>query len=280
MFHFSPFHFVWSDFKTLFYLTSGIARRGHYGSFLLHEPDLVVSILSHLRKGLTKCAVTAKIRMVSAHTLDESYAQTLKLAKRLELEAGVDMICVHPRTKEQKGQFTGLCDWDLAARVKQTVSTIPVVCNGGIGSFQDAQNCLRITNCDAAMSSEALLEYPALFSGNMDLTQEKIASDYLDCVDQFPHEGAAGPKCVKSHLFKFFYAGLQRQTELRSVLGTCYSAEKFREIVKLYGDFRSRERAEGDFFAERGWYYRYRKDANPDQRPIFPEQSGFAEKLD
>ena len=38
-----------------------------------------------------------------------------------------------------------------------------MIANGGIGTFEDAQTALQLTQCDGVMSSEAILEYPALF---------------------------------------------------------------------------------------------------------------------
>lgn len=42
--------------------------------------------------------------------------------------------------------------------------SIPVIANGGIGCTADALALLQSSNCAAVMSSEALLESPALFS--------------------------------------------------------------------------------------------------------------------
>ena len=64
--------------------------------------------------------------------------------------------------EEMKGQFTGACDWQAIAAVRQRVS-IPLVANGGIERFEDVERCLQVTGASAVMSSEALLEYPALF---------------------------------------------------------------------------------------------------------------------
>lgn len=43
---------------------------------------------------------------------------------------------------------------------------IPVIANGGIGTFEDIKKCLEHTGCDGIMSAEAILEYPALFDNN------------------------------------------------------------------------------------------------------------------
>ena len=67
--------------------------------------------------------VTAKIRILP----DEE--QTIDLVRRIEL-AGAYLITVHGRTKEQKQQMTGKCDWEIIKRIKQTVK-IPVIANGG-----------------------------------------------------------------------------------------------------------------------------------------------------
>lgn len=55
----------------------GIARRGHYGAFLLSEPDLICSIVKLLHDNL-KVPVTCKIRLLPKEE------DTMRLAKRIE----------------------------------------------------------------------------------------------------------------------------------------------------------------------------------------------------
>ena len=80
-----------------------IARRGHYGSYLLEEQDLVIEIVKTLHENLS-IPVTCKIRCL------KSEEATLKLAKRIE-EAGCSLLTVHGRTKEQKKDSSGPCNW-------------------------------------------------------------------------------------------------------------------------------------------------------------------------
>ena len=51
-----------------------------------------------------------------------------------------------------------------------------MIANGGVASYSDAEACLEQTGAAAIMSSEALLENPALFCSNVD----PRTGDYLD----------------------------------------------------------------------------------------------------
>jgi tRNA-dihydrouridine synthase len=49
-----------------------------------------------------------------------------------------------------------------------------VILNGGISDFKDVHNALAFTGCDGVMSSESILEYPALFDGDKVHDMDKI----------------------------------------------------------------------------------------------------------
>lgn len=99
---------------------------------------------------------------------------------------------------------------------------IPVVANGGIGSMADVEACRQATGAAAVMSSEALLENPALFCSNVDpksggyLDQDELARRYLAvCAQHPPCKGAA---MVRGHLFKMLHHGLRSNPDLRDDL--------------------------------------------------------------
>ena len=73
---------------------------------------------------------------------------------------------------------------------------------------------------DRVMSSEAILEYPALFEGEKIVDMDVLIQEYLDLVEKYPQEMDGERKQrrpwrqdnhrVKTHLFKFMYAGFDK----------------------------------------------------------------------
>ena len=162
-----------------------IARKGRYGAFLLDEPEVALKLVSTLSSELS-VPVTAKVRMLPS--LDE----TLELSRRMQ-EAGAAVLCVHGRTRQQNKQNSGAADWEAVRRVVEALD-IPVISNGGIGSLEDAEQCLEQTGAAAVMSSEALLENPALFCRNRD----PHTGDYLDQASPPPRHPRARHPCAPS----------------------------------------------------------------------------------
>lgn len=106
----------------------GIARKGHYGSFLLEEPELIESMVKALSENI-KVPIFCKIRIL------KSEEKTLELVTRIE-KAGCSLLTVHGRIKEQNKDKVGECNWEMIRKIKETIN-IPVVANGGIYRFQD-----------------------------------------------------------------------------------------------------------------------------------------------
>lgn len=105
----------------------GIARRGHYGSFLMEEWDTIHTILHTLHCEL-EVPVTAKIRVfdeVDGGRLDESL--TLAYIKMI-LDAGASVVCIHGRTRAMKGQSSGLADMEFVKRLcEATTRMMPMM---------------------------------------------------------------------------------------------------------------------------------------------------------
>ncbi len=230
----------------------GIARRGHYGSHLLSEPHLCASLVSAMVSNLD-CPVTAKMRIVKLD--DPGFQETVNLISQFE-SSGVDMVCLHTRTKEMKKDQTGPPIWEACKIVKEKFKAFPITCNGGIETFGDVVKCMEFTGCDAVMSSEGILEKPDLFDPTSKATQDELAKEYLDFVRKYPIMNKFQNRCVKSHMFRILYAGLQRHTDLRTRMAM---AKNLNEIEAVVDELATRRNAEPvNQFSDLGWYRRHR----------------------
>jgi tRNA-dihydrouridine synthase B len=81
------------------------------------------------------------------------------LARRFE-QAGVQMLSVHGRTREQG--YGGEAEYETVAAVKAAVR-IPVVANGDIRTPEKAREVLAITGADAIMVGRAAQGRPWIF---------------------------------------------------------------------------------------------------------------------
>lgn len=230
----------------------GIAKRGHYGSHLLSEPDLCTSLVSALVAGVD-CPVTAKMRIVNLN--DPGFQDTVNLVSQFE-SAGVDMLCLHGRTKEMNKQTTGPVIWDACKAIVERFKSFPIVSNGGIETYSDIQKCIDHTGCTAVMSSESILEKPDLFDPNSFKTQDELAKEYLGFVEKYPIQHKFEARCVKSHMFRFLFSGLQRHVDLRTQLATSHTVVQITAVVDELS-IRRKNEPTGEY-SDLGWYMRHR----------------------
>ena len=207
-----------------------IAKKGHYGSFLLDEPDLVVAVVSELCAELRplNLPVFCKIRLMQRGPHIPQHRRgldgTIRFCQRLQA-AGVAALCVHGRCRANKGPRITGADWKAIKAVKDNV-LIPVIANGGIQTAEDARKCLLETGCDAVMSAEAILCNPSFFrSWNVDSaagevarsdkpkpTPTQLALEYLDLATQHPPGDFL--KCVKPHIYRILHGLLYGPAEV------------------------------------------------------------------
>ncbi|CAH8642913.1 unnamed protein product [Schistosoma bovis] len=196
----------------------GIAKRGHYGAFLQDEWNSLKEIVSRASLELN-IPVTCKIRIFS------DVERTVQYAKLLEA-AGASMLTVHGRTREMKGQKTGLADWNQIRAVKEAVK-IPVIANGNIQYLSDVHQCLDSTKADAVMSAEGHLHNPALFLGIQPCIYD-MCFEYLDFVEKYP----TTMQIIRGHIFKLCHHALDEHSEYRSLIGSSQSTKGIKEILQ------------------------------------------------
>jgi nifR3 family TIM-barrel protein len=100
--------------------------------------------------------VTVKFRK----GIDDDHLTYLETGLIAEDE-GAAGVALHARTARQL--YSGQADWESIARLKQTVTTIPVLGNGDIWTADDAVEIMSRTGCDGVVVGRGCLGRPWLF---------------------------------------------------------------------------------------------------------------------
>jgi tRNA-dihydrouridine synthase B len=127
------------------------------GSALMQDEPLALQIISAVVQAALPHGVPVTLKMRTGWCDAEKNA--LSLARAAE-SAGVQMVTVHGRTREQG--YKGWAEYDTVAAVKAALN-IPVVANGDIDSPEKARDVLRFTGADAVMIGRAAQGRPWIF---------------------------------------------------------------------------------------------------------------------
>lgn len=209
-----------------------IAKKGHYGSFLQDEWDLIYDIVS-------TCSRNINIPLFCKIRIFQSVEKTVEYAKIFE-RAGASLLAVHGRTREQKGENTGFASWDHIRAIKKALN-IPVIANGNMIYHEDIRRCYEYTGCDGVMLAEPHLFNPGIFESK-ELTSFEIFEEFLEIAQSTVFEG--GP--FKSHCFKIFQGIFKKKPEMRTVLDKCKKIEDYFCFYEEIKQFKEEGRIEGE----------------------------------
>ena len=127
------------------------------GSALMQDESLALQIIEAVVLACAPHGVPVTLKMRTGWA--QSHKNALAIARAAE-SAGVQMIAVHGRTREQG--YKGLAEYDTIAEVKAALR-IPVVANGDIDSPEKARDVLAYTGADAVMVGRAAQGRPWIF---------------------------------------------------------------------------------------------------------------------
>ncbi len=127
------------------------------GSALMRDEPLALGIVEAVVAACAPQRVPVTLKMRTGWC--DSERNALRIARAAQ-DAGVAMVVVHGRTREQG--YKGLAEYDTVAAVKAALH-IPVVANGDIDSPHKALQVLQHTGCDALMIGRAAMGRPWIF---------------------------------------------------------------------------------------------------------------------
>ncbi len=127
------------------------------GSALMQSPVLALSIIEAVVAACAPRGVPVTLKMRTGW--DHTHKNAVALAMAAQ-SAGVQMIAVHGRTRDQG--YRGAAEYDTIAAVKAAL-TVPVVANGDIDTPEKARAVLATTQADAVMIGRAAQGQPWIF---------------------------------------------------------------------------------------------------------------------
>lgn len=138
-----------------------VCRKGG-GAALPYKRRLFANIISACVEAAAPAGVpvTAKFRI----GIDDEHHTYLDAGRIAETE-GAAAVSLHARTAAQR--YSGQADWSYITKLKETVTTIPVLGNGDIFTATDALRMVAETGCDGVVVGRGCLGRPWLF-GELD----------------------------------------------------------------------------------------------------------------
>ncbi len=214
------------------------------GSALMQDEPLALQIIEAVVAACAPHGVPVTLKMRTGWA--QSHKNALQIARAAE-SAGVQMVTVHGRTREQG--YKGLAEYDTMAEVKAALR-IPVVANGDIDSPEKARDVLAYTGADAVMIGRAAQGRPWIF--------REIAHFLATGKHLAPPLVAEVKRLLLDHLQDHYalYGDFTGVRTARKHIGwyvkTLVGGEAFRARMNLLEDCGAQLQAVGSFFDELG----------------------------
>lgn len=199
------------------------------GAVLLQYPETLYEIVKAVREAVpAEHEVTAKVRLGYEDT-------TLAIENAQAIEsAGASSLVVHARTKTDG--YKPPAYWDWIAKIKSQTS-IPLIANGEIWSYQDAKNCIAQSHTQDIMLGRGALAMPNLAAvikhGEQPYTWEQVKAllvNYSGC-EIYSEKGLYFPNRIKQW-FLYLKRQYPQAEEMFVLLRRMRKAEEIVELLE------------------------------------------------
>ena len=212
-----------------------VTRKGG-GAALPWKLDLFREIVESAVQAAGPLPLTIKMRK----GIDSDHLTYLE-AGRIAEGAGVASIALHARTAAEF--YSGTADWSAIEKLKNIVTSVPVLGNGDIWSAEDALRMVDQSGCDGVVVGRGCLGRPwlfgdlaAAFRGESLKAQPslgEVAAAYRRhaelLIEFFDDEGRAC-RDLRKHV-AWYFKGYSVGGEIRAALATSSSLDEIDEIL-------------------------------------------------
>ncbi len=163
------------------------------GAALLNDLDKVEEIIKALKSNVNK-PISAKIRI----GWDSQTINAVKVVRLLE-KCGVDLVCIHGRTYEQK--YSGKINWSLIKQVKELVN-VPIIANGNVESYELGLDLKQKTGADFVMIGRCAKHSPWVFNKDFIKNNQNVKKQILRFIELYLiHENRQSVNELREHVF-------------------------------------------------------------------------------
>lgn len=162
-------------------------------------------------------------------------------AGRIAEGAGVAAVALHARTAAEF--YSGQADWSAITKLKETVTSVPVLGNGDIWSSEDALRMVAETGCDGVVVGRGCLGRPWLFGDlaaafrGEDATARPSLGEvaqtfrrHAELLTEFFDSEERGCRDIRKHV-AWYFKGYPVGGDLRARLATVESLEQLDELL-------------------------------------------------
>ncbi len=216
-----------------------VTRKGG-GAALPWKLGLFREIVTRAARAAGDIPLTVKMRK----GIDPDHLTYLD-AGRIAEDAGVAAVALHARTASEF--YSGTADWDAIARLKETVTSVPVLGNGDIWSAEDAARMMAETGCDGVVVGRGCLGRPWLFGdlaralgGPQAAHGEPVDADlafvarafrrHAELLVEFFEDEGRGCRDIRKHV-AWYFKGYPVGGDTRARLATVSTLDEIDELI-------------------------------------------------
>ncbi|WP_454043529.1 tRNA dihydrouridine synthase DusB [Cellulosimicrobium sp. Marseille-Q8652] len=215
-----------------------VTRRGG-GAALPWKRDLFTAIVRGAVEAARPYGVPVTVKMRKG--IDDDHLTYLE-AGRIAEGLGVAAVALHARTAAQ--HYSGTADWSAIARLKETVTSVPVLGNGDIWSAEDALRMVDETGCDGVVVGRGCQGRPWLFAdlaaafagrpervrpGLRDVAETVFRHGEL-MIDYFDGDEGKGMRDLRKHM-AWYLKGYAVGGDARRALAMVSTLEELRTLL-------------------------------------------------